>query len=124
MVVTLFLCSINSVYASDEEDGFVMIPDETTPLLGNVSSKNIAIVLPIATKQPDKNKEPQKIIRLFDEYHVHDRIDSIDECLSCCGSLLRNCFVYNKETLSNQRMSLVVGHSHIIDFRNKKEEYK
>jgi hypothetical protein len=124
IVVTLFLCSINCVYASDEEDGFVMIPDETTPLLGNVSKKNITIALPIATMQSDKNKERQKVITLLDEYNVHDRKDSIDECLSCCGSLLRNFFVYDKETRNNQQMSVVVGHSHIIDFRNKKEEYK
>ena len=112
------------MYASDEEDGFVMIVDETTPLLSNSPKKNMLIAAQNAAMSFDKKKEHQRIVSVLDEYGVHDKKDSMSECSDCCSSLLKKCFGYDLAAGENQQMSVVVAHSSIIDFRNKKEERK
>ncbi len=99
MTITIYLFSffIDFLQASEDskyarlqecenEDGFVVITHETTPLLH--ASKNV-----VEDDAVERNNVIHQIILShLDEHGVDDRTDNVIECLHCCCSLFKNCF--------------------------------
>ena len=87
----MFLCFLNSLQASHEENGFVMIAEnETTPLLQD-DKKNTVYILKDNSAQLN-NRLHRTILSHLDEHGVDDTTDRIIECLDCCCPVFKNCF--------------------------------